>query len=56
MVFTLGADENGIKAMQIDRHFALTERLMGQIFDSAESLVVTGTNLFDDYAWRNQTP
>ena len=35
----------------MDRHFALTEMMMGLIFGSAESLIVTGTdlNLNEDY-------
>ncbi len=49
LILTLGADEDGIKTMQLDSHFALTGMILGRIFGSAESLVVTGTDLFDDY-------
>ena len=49
LIFNLGADEDGIKTMQLDSHFALTGMILGRIFGSAESLVVTGTDLFDDY-------
>lgn len=49
LILTLGADENRMKESGMDRHFALTEMIMGRVFGSAESLVVTGADLFDDY-------
>lgn len=49
LILTLGADEKLIKEMGMDRHFELTEMMMGLIFGSAESLVITGTNLYEDY-------
>ena len=49
IILTLGEDENRIKESGMDRHFALIEMVMGRIFGSAESLVVTGADLFDDY-------
>jgi hypothetical protein len=36
--------------MQIDRHIAINEMIMGRIFGAAESLVVTNTYQFDDYS------
>ncbi len=50
LIFTLGADENRMREMQIDRHIAMTEMTAGRLFGSAESLVVTDTYQFDDYA------
>ncbi len=50
LIFTLGADENRMKEMQIDRHLMMTEMTMGRLFGSAESLIVTDTYQFDDYS------
>jgi hypothetical protein len=50
LIFTLGADENRMKEMLIDRHIMLTEMTAGRLFGSAESLIVTDTYQFDDYS------
>lgn len=50
LILTMGADENSINEMGLDRYFAGTRMFMGRIFGSAESLLVTGTDLYgDDY-------
>lgn len=48
LILTIGADEKVIKDMGMDKHFELTEWMMGFIFGSAESLIATNTNLFKD--------
>jgi multimeric flavodoxin WrbA len=51
LIATLQADENRVKEMGMDRLFAGTEMILGRIFGSAESLLVTGTDRWwsDDY-------
>lgn len=49
-IYTMGADENRMKEMQIDRHMMVNQMIMGGIFGSAESLVATDTYQFDDYS------
>jgi multimeric flavodoxin WrbA len=49
-IWTLGANEERMKEMHMDLPIAMTEMTMGRIFGSAESLVVTDTYQFDDYA------
>jgi multimeric flavodoxin WrbA len=49
-IYTMGANENFIKNLSIDRHIALNEMILGRIFGLSESLVVTDTYQFDDYS------
>jgi multimeric flavodoxin WrbA len=49
-IYTLGADESRMKDMYIDKHIQVNEMIMGRIFGQAESLIVTDTYQFDDYA------
>ena len=46
----MGANENFIKALSIDKHVELNEMILGRIFGSSESLLVTDTYQFDDYS------
>lgn len=49
-IYTMGANENFIKALSIDKHVELNEMILGRIFGSSESLLVTDTYQFDDYS------
>jgi len=49
-IYTMGAPEDWIKEMGYEQHFKLMEMLSGRIFGAAESLLVTDTYQFDDYA------
>ena len=46
----MGANENFIKALSIDKHVELNEMILGRIFGLSESLLVTDTYQFDDYS------
>lgn len=50
MIYTLGATEDRIKEMGWDRHFMTNELLLNRIVGPSESLIVTDTCQFDDYA------
>ena len=49
-IYTMGANENFIKALSIDKHIELNEMLLGRMFGMSESLMVTDTYQFDDYS------
>ena len=49
-IYTMGANENFIKALSIDKHIELNEMLLGRMFGLSESLMVTDTYQFDDYS------
>ena len=49
-IYTMGANENFIKALSIDKHIQLNEMLLGRMFGLSESLMVTDTYQFDDYS------
>ncbi|MGA3112313.1 MAG: flavodoxin family protein [Candidatus Bathyarchaeia archaeon] len=49
-IYTMGADENRMKEMGIDRHIRLNEMILGRIFGASESIVVTDTYQFEDYS------
>ncbi|WP_349670875.1 flavodoxin family protein [Lacrimispora sp.] len=48
LILTLGAEEKLIKEMGMDRHFELTEKMMGFIFGSAELLIAASANIYKD--------
>ncbi len=50
LILTIGTDENTIKEYGMNRHFELTEMMLGQLFGSAESLIVTDANVYGDYS------
>ncbi|MGZ4894058.1 MAG: flavodoxin family protein [Halobacteriota archaeon] len=50
LIHTMGAPEDQIKLMGVDRHLSLVEMLMKRTFGEAESLFVTDTYQFDDYS------
>jgi len=49
-IYTMGANENFIKDLSIDKHIELNEMILGRIFGLSESLMVTDTYQFDDYS------
>jgi multimeric flavodoxin WrbA len=49
-IYTMGANEEFIKALSIDKHIELNEMLLGRMFGLSESLIVTDTYQFDDYS------
>ncbi|HMM19847.1 MAG TPA: flavodoxin family protein [Selenomonadales bacterium] len=49
-IYTLGADERRMKEAGYDQSAKMTEMLLARIFGTAESLLVTDTYQFDDYA------
>ncbi|HEY3273916.1 MAG TPA: hypothetical protein VGJ92_09150, partial [Methanocella sp.] len=49
-IYTMGADENRMKELQIDRHMMVNQMITGGIFGSAESLIATDTYQFEDYS------
>lgn len=49
-IYTMGADESRAKEMGFDVPIRLTELVLGRIFGSSETLQVTDTLQFDDYA------
>ena len=49
-IYTMGADEGRVKEMGYEAQFKLTVMLLERTFGSSESLVVTDTLQFDDYA------
>lgn len=49
-IHTMGADEGWAKEMGFDVPIRLTELLLGRIFGASETLLVTDTLQFDDYA------
>ena len=49
-IYTMGATENFIKDLSIDKHVELNEMILGRIFGLSESLMVTDTYQFDDYS------
>jgi multimeric flavodoxin WrbA len=48
-IYTMGADDRRVKEIGYESQFLLTEMLLGRIFGSSESLLVTDTLQFDDY-------
>ncbi|MGZ7194332.1 MAG: flavodoxin family protein, partial [Halobacteriota archaeon] len=50
LIHTMGAPEDQMKLMGVDRHLNLVEMLMSRTFGEAESLFVTDTYQFDDYS------
>ncbi|MGZ4880991.1 MAG: flavodoxin family protein [Halobacteriota archaeon] len=50
LIHTMGAPEDQMKLMGVDRHLSLVEMLMKRTFGEAESLFVTDTYQFDDYS------
>jgi multimeric flavodoxin WrbA len=49
-IYTMGANENFIQALSIDKHIELNEMLLGRMFGFSESMMVTDTYQFDDYS------
>jgi multimeric flavodoxin WrbA len=49
-IYTMGADEKGAKEMGFDVQIRLTELVLKWIFGASETLLVTDTLQFDDYA------
>ena len=49
-IYTMGADEQRVKEMGFDSQFRLTEMILGRVFGPSETLLVTDTLQFDDYA------
>jgi multimeric flavodoxin WrbA len=49
-IYTMGADEGRAKEMGYEMQFRLTGMVLERIFGSSESLLVTDTLQFDDYA------
>lgn len=49
-IYTFGADEERVKQMGFDQPIKVHERVLPRIFGSFESLLVTDTYQFDDYA------
>ncbi len=49
-IYTFGADEDRVKQMGFDQPINVHERVMARVFGSFESLLVTDTYQFDDYA------
>ncbi|MDD1726170.1 MAG: flavodoxin family protein [Euryarchaeota archaeon] len=50
LIHTLGATEDQMKLLGIDRHLNMVEMFMKRTFGEAESLFVTDTYQFDDYS------
>ena len=50
LIHTLGATEDQMKLLGIDRHLNMVEMFMERTFGEAESLFVTDTYQFDDYS------
>ena len=48
-IYTMGADENGIKVFGYEQQFKVTGMLMARIFGAVEELLVTDTVLIEDY-------
>jgi multimeric flavodoxin WrbA len=49
-IYTMGADEKRVREMGFDTQFRLTEMVLERVFGSSETLLVTDTLQFDDYA------
>lgn len=49
-IYTMGADEGRAKEMGFDVPIRVTELLLGRIFGTSETLLVSDTLQFDDYA------
>jgi len=49
-IYTMGTCESHVADLQIDRHIMVNQWIMNMIFGPAESLIVTDTYQFDDYA------
>ena len=49
-IYTMGANENFMKYLSIDKHIELNEMFLTRLFGSSESLIVTDTYQFDDYS------
>lgn len=49
-IYTLGADEDRMRAAGYDAPPRITERVMQMVFGSSETLLVTDTLQFDDYS------
>ena len=49
-IYTMGVPESNMGYLSIDKHISLNEMILGRIFGSSESLVVTDTYQFDDYS------
>jgi multimeric flavodoxin WrbA len=50
LIYTMGAPEDQMKLMGVDRHLNLVEMFMRRTFGEAESLFVFDTYQFDDYS------
>lgn len=49
-IYTFGADEARVRQLGFDQPIAVHERVLTRVFGSFESLLVTDTYQFDDYA------
>lgn len=49
LILTLGLEEKQIQESGMKQHFEGIEMMTGRIFGSAESLIVAGANVFNDY-------
>jgi multimeric flavodoxin WrbA len=50
LIYTMGAREDLMKPLGLDRHLNMVEMFMKRVFGEAESLFVTDTYQFDDYS------
>jgi multimeric flavodoxin WrbA len=50
LIYTMGAPEDQMKLMGVDRHLNMVEMFMKRTFGEAESLFVFDTYQFDDYS------
>lgn len=50
LIFTMGAREDLMKPLGLDKHLNIVEMFMKRIFGEAESLFVTDTYQFDNYS------
>lgn len=49
LILTLGLEEKQMQESGMNQHFEGIEMMTGRIFGSAESLIVAGASVFDDY-------
>lgn len=49
IILTLGVDEKQLQQSGMSQHFEGIEMMSGNLFGSAESLIVAGASVFDDY-------
>jgi multimeric flavodoxin WrbA len=50
LVYTMNIPEEGVTAMGLDRHFAVSRGFMERTFGQCETLLATDTLQFDDYS------